>query len=68
MKHSVSKFMRELQAGGFTMTATGKGHWKITHPDMEGPVYAASSPSCPRASKNLRAEIKRKMRHGQTQP
>ena len=68
MKHSTSKFMRELQAGGFAVAATGKGHWKITHPDMDGPVFAGASPSCGRADKNLRAEIKRKMRHGTTTP
>lgn len=63
MKHSVSKFMRELQAGGFRVETTGGSHFKITHPNMDGPVYAASSPSCPRADKNLRAQLKRKMRH-----
>jgi predicted RNA binding protein YcfA (HicA-like mRNA interferase family) len=60
---SVNKMIRELKAEGFVVQITKGCHMKITHPEMDGPVFCATSPSCKRASANLRATIKRKMKH-----
>lgn len=60
MKMSTGKIARELQAKGYTVRVTGGGHLKITHPDMDGPVFAGASASCNRANKNLWATLKRK--------
>jgi hypothetical protein len=59
------KMVRELRSEGFTVEITGNCHLKITHPNMDGPVFSGSSPSCQRANKNLKATIKRKMKNQQ---
>ena len=63
---STKQFMRSLKAEGFSVEYTGKGHLKITHPDMDGPVYHGSTASCVRGDRNLRAAIKRRMRNAPT--
>jgi hypothetical protein len=42
----MNHLIRQLRREGFTATVTGKSHWRITHPDMPNPVYAAGTPSC----------------------
>lgn len=53
---------RQLAREGFTVTKTRGGHWRFEHPDMDGPVFAADTPSDLRGLKNLRATLRRKMR------
>lgn len=61
MKADRRKLIRGLEAEGYTVDYTGGGHFRITHPQMGGPVFTGSSPSCPRSVLNLRAMLKRKM-------
>lgn len=56
------EYRRDLARGGFSTTLTRGGHIRISHPHMNGPVFAASTPSDHRAIRNLRALIQRKMR------
>jgi predicted RNA binding protein YcfA (HicA-like mRNA interferase family) len=53
---------RKLASEGFTATKTRGGHWRIEHPDMDGPVFAPDTPSDHRGIKNMMATIRRKMR------
>lgn len=53
---------RKLARLGFTVTKTRGGHWRFEHPDMNGPVFAADTPSDHRAIKNFQAMVRRKMR------
>jgi hypothetical protein len=36
---------RELERQGFMATKTRGGHWRFEHPDMDGPVFTADTPS-----------------------
>lgn len=62
MQMSTGKLVRELKAQGYSVKVTGGGHLRITHPAMDGPVFAGASASCNRANKNLWATLKRKTR------
>jgi hypothetical protein len=57
-------FMRDLERQGFTVTQVGRRntHIRVTHPNMPGSVIGPSSPSDYRAERNLRAELRRRMR------
>jgi len=57
----MTEYWRDLSRRGFSNTKTRGGHWKIEHPDMDGPVFAADTPSDHRALHNLDAMIRRKM-------
>ena len=54
--------LRELEREGFNATKTRGGHWRLVHPDMDGPVFCPDTPSDHRAIKNLHATLRRKMR------
>jgi len=58
----MTEYRRDLERSGFSTTLTRGGHIRISHPHMNGPVFAASTPSDHRAIHNLRALIHRKMR------
>jgi len=47
---------------GCTVTITRGNHLRIDHPDLLGPVFAASTPSDWRSERNLRALLRRRMR------
>ncbi|MDX8457857.1 hypothetical protein [Mesorhizobium humile] len=53
---------RLLERQGFIANKTRGGHWRIEHPNMDGPVFAPDTPSDHRGMKNLFATIRRKMR------
>lgn len=38
------KLVKNLRKQGFTVSRTGSGHWKVTHPDRGGMVIMAFSP------------------------
>lgn len=59
--------IRRLRRAGFTARVTGGCHWRISHPVMTSPVFAASTPSCRRALANLKAEIRRRLLPAQPQ-
>lgn len=52
---------RVLARRGFSITKTRGGHWRIEHPDMDGPVFAPDTPSDHRGVRNLLATIRRKL-------
>jgi predicted RNA binding protein YcfA (HicA-like mRNA interferase family) len=56
------EYRRDLERNGFSVALTRGGHIRISHPYMNGAVFAASTPSDHRAIHNLRALIRRKMR------
>ncbi len=58
----MKKVRRRLERLGFIATKTRSGHWKFGHPNMEGVVFAAGTPSDHRAIKNFLAELQRKTR------
>jgi predicted RNA binding protein YcfA (HicA-like mRNA interferase family) len=59
----MTEYRLDLERSGFSTTLTRGGHVRISHPLMNGPVFAASTPSDHRAIRNVRALIRRKM-HG----
>lgn len=53
---------RLLKRQGFIATKTRGGHWRLEHPQMDGPVFAPDTPSDHRGMKNLQSLLRRKMR------
>jgi len=53
---------RKLLSQGFTAVKTSSQHWKYTHPDMNGPVFASDTPGDRHAHKNLLRDIRSRMR------
>jgi hypothetical protein len=62
MSNELKQYRRQLERLGFVVTKTRGGHWRFEHPDMDGPVFGADTPSDHRARKNLLATVRRKMR------
>lgn len=62
MPTATKKIIRELERAGYRVELTNGSHLKITHPDMDGPVFASSSPSDVRAMKEVFAMCRRKRR------
>lgn len=58
------KALEDLGAAGWSGKKTGGGHIKLTHPLAAAPVFAASTPSCPRSMKNTTAICRRMLRQG----
>jgi hypothetical protein len=58
----MKQYRRQLERLGFVVTKTQGGHWRLEHPQMDGPVFGADTPSDHRAMKNLFATVRRKMR------
>jgi hypothetical protein len=52
---------RALSRRGYVITKTSGGHWRIDHPGMTGPVFAADTPSDHRGVRNLMALLRRRM-------
>ena len=61
-RNETSKFWRQLSRAGYSVEQTRGGHVRITHPEFDGPVFAASTPSDWRSIQNLAAILKRKQR------
>jgi predicted RNA binding protein YcfA (HicA-like mRNA interferase family) len=57
---------RQLERQGFQARKAPGGHWRLEHPDMDGPVFAPDTPSDHRGMKNLYAMLRRKMRSPKT--
>lgn len=58
----MTEVCRELRQAGFVVTRTRGGHLRLEHLNMDGPVFAASTPSDHRSVSNLYALIRRKLR------
>ena len=56
------KSRRALIRQGFTVTKTRRGHYRVEHPDMDGPVFMPCTPSDHRSMKNFQAQLRRKLR------
>jgi predicted RNA binding protein YcfA (HicA-like mRNA interferase family) len=61
MSRDVKHFTREVEARGWNVAPTRRGHLRLTHPNG-GLVFVAGTPSDHRALTNMRAEIKRQER------
>jgi len=59
-----AKVFRGMRRDGFDVSYTGRQHVRIEHPDMAGPVFTASTPSCPfwARARHMQAEVRRSMR------
>jgi len=58
----MAEVCRRLEREGFTISRTGGGHLRFQHPEMNGPVFAPSTPSDQRSIANLYALVRRKIR------
>jgi hypothetical protein len=58
-RREMDGFIRQLRRDGFTAEVTGGGHWRLTHPGLLAPVFAAATPSDRRAVHKLRTTIRR---------
>jgi len=54
-------FLRQLESQGFSASKTRGGHWRLQHPNLNGPVFAPDTPSDHRSIKNTQAILRRKM-------
>lgn len=54
--------IRWAEAHGWSVSKTNGGHLRYTHPDVDTPVFGATSPSDWRAIRNMKARMKRAMR------
>lgn len=54
----VRRLLREMERSGWTVQRTRSDHYKLIHPSGEF-VFMASTPSCHRWEKNVRARIRR---------
>ena len=59
---SIAQYRRHMERRGYNFTKTNGGHWRCDHPDMDGPVFMASSPSDHRWMRNMETLVRRKMR------
>ena len=53
--------LQPLTVYGAAITKAPSGHWRIALPGV-GLVFAARTPSCPRAVANVRADVRRALR------
>ncbi len=51
---------------GYSMTKTASNHWKLVHPAVSTPVFAASTPSDHRAIKNVESMLQRFVREAKS--
>lgn len=58
----MKELRRSLERAGYSIRKTRGGHWRIDHPEMDGPVFAPDTPSDHRGLKNLRGTLRRKRR------
>ena len=59
---TMTKLLRELERDGFSATRTAGGHFRFSHPLINGYVSGPSTPSDHRGIKNLVATLRRKLR------
>ena len=64
----LAKLFRAAKARGWVIERTRSDHWKLKHPPTGAVVFTGSTPSCPRATRNLRAGIRRAERTMQETP
>jgi len=43
-RRDMDHFIRRLRRDGFEANVGGGGHRRITHPDIPGPIFAATTP------------------------
>ena len=63
-KAEMKSFLRSLPHG-WQATLTARGHIRLFHPEAVRVVIAPGNPSDWRNLRNIRAEMRRAMRHGE---
>jgi predicted RNA binding protein YcfA (HicA-like mRNA interferase family) len=58
MRHDLAKLLRQASACGWQVTRTRKSHWLLRHPSG-AVVVMSSTPSDPRALRNMQAQLRR---------
>lgn len=58
MKADLRRLLKSARRRGWTVERTRGSHWKLRHPSG-AVVVAGSTPSCPRAVLNTRADLRR---------
>lgn len=58
MKADLRRLLAAARRRGWSVEKTRSSHWRLRHPSG-AQVTAGSTPSCPRALMNLRADLRR---------
>ena len=58
MKRDLRRLVEEARRRGWRVDRTGGDHLRLRHP-TGAMIFAASTPSCPRALRNLQADLRR---------
>jgi len=58
----VIESLRGWMKDGWTATKTNGGHWRLTHPEVDKPIFCPSTPSDWRSMLNTQALIRRSRR------
>ena len=56
-RRDAQELVRDLRDLGVQVEVTGGGHYRVSTP--QGPVYLPATPSCGRATRNARSELRR---------
>jgi hypothetical protein len=59
-RKDLTQLVREARGAGWNVNVTPGGHLRFRAPEGGEPIFAASTPSDPRALANLRAHLKRR--------
>lgn len=59
-KKDLAALIKRLRAQGWRCEQNRRNHWRLTSPTGGTPVWTGSTPSDPRAHKNLIAELRRR--------
>lgn len=58
MRRDLARLLRQAREHGWQVRPTRNGHWRLLHP-AGGIVVASGTPGCPRALRNLAADLRR---------
>jgi predicted RNA binding protein YcfA (HicA-like mRNA interferase family) len=59
VKRDLARLLRDARTRGWTVERTRRGHLRLRHPVSGATVIAAGTPSCPRAARNIAADLRR---------
>ena len=58
MRHELARLLRQARARGWRVLPTRGGHYRLEH-HTGALVFASGTPGCPRALRNLAADLRR---------
>ena len=58
MKRDLAGLLREARGRGWRVERTARSHWRLRHPSG-AVVVTSGTPSCPRALRNVAADLRR---------